>query len=542
MSARVWLAVLLAMAAAAACVELPFAGRPCPSDGRCPDGLRCVLNADGDGGVCRADAAGGGAGGGGGAADAGGGAGGGGGDDRDGGCPQLCGDNEDCVAGACVRRDCANVTCDRGLVCANGGCLPTECGGAPCALGAVCDRGRCVALSCAFVGCPPNQVCIGGGLCAPTACSSRPCGPNRVCINETCQDLSCIGLRCDVDAGFDAGLKCAGGQCLSCAGAATETACDDASDDDCDGLVDCLDPDCFDQACNDQKSCTANERCQADGGCGGGVPVACGAPTQQCRAGAGSCNQQTGQCEWPLADAGAPCEDGNPCTLDDRCNATGACVGGGIKSCPALTCKSNLCNPADGGCVATPTPGAPCQDGTMCTANDTCTDAGTCVGVDTNPCHFGAGIDPQCEQYASCDPLTGTCVLQEPATCFNVNECHVARCVLGGSGPRCLTTDYRPDGYRLTTSEVCCGHEPTQLTSRLSCGGCGAVCAGNLSCNVVSGCPGPSTTGACACQTQRDCPFGQSCVNGQCAPGMPAQCAMSAMPVMCASAMACNYP
>jgi alpha-tubulin suppressor-like RCC1 family protein len=118
-------------------------------------------------------------------------------------------------------------------------------------------------------------------------------------------------------------------------------------------------------------------------------------------------------------NSGAECDDGNLCTVYDRCQGN-TCVGGESRNCSDddLTCTEDLCNSANGRCEETVTPdfcaigrtcvkrsqinpdqicqvcnpdadprayGArsdspPCDDGLTCTENDSCGSSGVCVG------------------------------------------------------------------------------------------------------------------------------------------------------------------
>jgi cysteine-rich repeat protein len=77
-------------------------------------------------------------------------------------------------------------------------------------------------------------------------------------------------------------------------------------------------------------------------------------------------------CTFEPADT--PCNDGSVCTLDEKCNPTGACVGTPIDCNDGDLCTADSCNPQSG-CVHTPD-ASPCSDGNLCTsdqcANNTC--------------------------------------------------------------------------------------------------------------------------------------------------------------------------
>jgi hypothetical protein len=89
--------------------------------------------------------------------------------------------------------------------------------------------------------------CDGKKDCADSDCAGRTCGPN--------------------------GKTCSGGVCTCPGGQVKETSCGDGLDNDCDGLIDCADPDCratsagaYGQACA-TGTLVANARCDYFGAC-----------------------------------------------------------------------------------------------------------------------------------------------------------------------------------------------------------------------------------------------------------------------------------
>src|SRR5207302_1245379 len=99
--------------------------------------------------------------------------------------------------------------------------------------------------------------------------------------------------------------------------------------------------------------------------------------------------------------AGAPCDDGNACTLGEQCSGTGdVCSAAGTLTCRGQ-CLTGTCDPARG-CVPRPFP-APCDDGDACTEDDHCRgDADVCVSGPQADCNLG---DP-C-MVDSCEPAAG---------------------------------------------------------------------------------------------------------------------------------------
>lgn len=121
------------------------------------------------------------------------------------------------------------------------------------------------------------------------------------------------------------------------------------------------------------------EPCTQDSDCDDGDPCsddACGSV-----GGAFICEHE------PNTDAA--CEDGHPCTANDTCQ-NGVCVGGSPPDCDDINpCTDDSCSSVGGSFVCDHVPNTdPCDDGNLCTVDDTCAD-GACVGTtDLHKCHF----------------------------------------------------------------------------------------------------------------------------------------------------------
>ena len=149
----------------------------------------------------------------------------------------LCGDR--CVDPGSNGEHCGacGVRCMEGMFCRDGTCQ-VSCRSGERACGTSCvditnDRNHCGECDRT---CAEDEVCQGGGCTCPpgyTRCAGRCVDP------ET--DIENCGLcdrRCEADQ------VCSMGMC-TCAASARETSCDDGMDDDCDGAIDCDDPDCM---------------------------------------------------------------------------------------------------------------------------------------------------------------------------------------------------------------------------------------------------------------------------------------------------------
>jgi hypothetical protein len=113
-----------------------------------------------------------------------------------------------------------------------------------------------------------------------------------------------------------------------------------------------------------------------------------------------------GTCEG--AANGTLCDDGNLCTLDDTCDS-GVCVGGVNRICDeAGACQDGICDPSLG-CVYTTAP-----DGAACSIS--CFDEATCeLGTCTADPDSGTLCpDPEspCVTALGCDSTTGACTVE----------------------------------------------------------------------------------------------------------------------------------
>ncbi len=103
-------------------------------------------------------------------------------------------------------------------------------------------------------------------------------------------------------------------------------------------------------------------------------------------------------------DDNAACDDGDQCSAVDVCRG-GSCVGEARVICEARACHDVSCRPSSGECVASPhAEGAACEDGLLCTVNDTC-QATICTGAAVE-CDYG---DEICGARGVCDPMSGQC-------------------------------------------------------------------------------------------------------------------------------------
>ncbi len=272
------------------------------------------------------------------------------------------------------------------------------------------------------------------------------------------------------------------------------------------------------QACDDGSACTTGDVCGKDGTCGGATQLACD-DTNTCTDDA--CDPTTGKCVFKPASH--PCDDGNLCTLGDKCES-GACSGGANTLCDDKNaCTSDACSPTTGKCEHTALNAGACSDGDACTSGDTCV-AGACAGSaigcdDNNACTLD-----------SCDKTSGTCTNAAIPNC----------------GAAC-TADVQCDDGNPCTKDTClngiCGQTPTDGGvcddgNPCTTDGCaGGLCVGKaISCDDSNPCTTDAcdpSSGACVhpagadnvpCDDGSACTLADGCKAGKCVGGSPKSC------------------
>ena len=450
-----------------------------------------------------------------------------------------CTSGDQCTAGQCIGAgmDCSSLdsACEIGVCDGAGGCTTL-----PRPDGTGCDDDNA---------CTPESTCL-SGFCigAEVQCPAGPC-EFGFCDPST--------GACGVQPGND-GFPCDDGACLAdgfcdageCVGDAV--VCPEP-DDPC--QVALCDPDTGecgaataedDTACDDGDLCTLQTTCQG-GVCTptAGMEVECAAP--ECAVAA--CNPGTGQCETTVLDNGASCDDGDACTSQDKCT-DGVCDGQ-VKQCVANNpCKTSTCNPDTGQCVVgSIPPGGDCDDDDPCTFGETCSD-GQCVGAaidcsaESDPCHDGV-----------CDPVLGCTAVPkgDGDPCDDGLLCTVDDTCVGGvceagpdvdcselAGPCANAFCDEADGQcavapksegavcdddNLCTTTATCQAGFCTGTDGVDCSGLGDACADAL-CDPQTGtCTlwSPVVDGT-PCPDESLCDGEETCQLGICSPGTAVDC------------------
>ncbi len=424
-----------------------------------------------------------------------------------------CDDLDPCTVDLCdAVTGCVHTAAATGTVCAGSVCeagaftAPSVCIGGQCVLGAqtkcndgnVCTDDACdLALGCTHTSnvafcedgsaCTKNDFCL-DGVCQPG--TKVDCNDGKVCTNDSCDPASgcvstnvanglvCVAASCG-DMTFDPGSTCQDG---NCALAGTPTSCDDSNlctDDGCLPALGCVHaPNAA--TCTDGNVCTTADACLG-GTCSGGTAITCN-DNNPCTDDA--CDTALG-CQFKPNSA--KCDDGSICTTNDTC-ANSVCEPGVLTVCNDNNpCTDEYCD-AQKGCVTTYNTN-PCDDLNACTVSDTCDGKGACIGVIQ-------GVD-----------------------CNDGNACTIDSCDTGGGcthtnaadGVTCIAASCGANGYTgpATCAIGICGAEPTPTTCDDA-----QICTTDL-CNALQGCLHANNT--VGCDDGNACTTSDTCTAGACA-------------------------
>jgi hypothetical protein len=397
-----------------------------------------------------------------------------------------------------------------------------------------CVTGKCKLDPATVVTCPaPTNPCMeascSGGLCVETpVADNEPCSDGVACTKgDVCLAGACIAGK----PACDDGNACTTDSCAASTGACTntvkpdKTVCDDGNP--CNGADSCqlgvcaagagsacncsVDADCATH--DDENLCNGSLQC-VGGKCVINAQSVVVCPLSETGCAAQQCNPATGSCEMTLKPNDTGCNDGDPCTVADRCTA-GACAGVPVKCDDSNPCTSDLCQPYFG-CVHAAIAG-PCDDGNPCTIGEVCK-SGLCLG-EVNTCDDGNTCTKD-----ECLPSQGCRYLNEAASklCDDGNVCT--------AGDRCGAGKCNP------VSQLCGCTNVSQCTPNLCLGPVACIsgqciydtaakvtCPDDTDCSSYECVP---ATGECEvtladdgepCSDDDVCTTGDECFAGQCA-------------------------
>jgi hypothetical protein len=327
-----------------------------------------------------------------------------------------------------------------------------------------------------------------GAQCQPG--QQEPCGnPVGDCQEgvRTCQPDGTWG---DCEGAIDPVPEVCDGRDNDCDGLTDEDAipeiCDNGIDDDCDGLIDGMDPDCGECTPGDIRDCGSDV-----GECKMGIQT-CTASGQWTDC-VGEIGPQPEECDGLDNDCDGIVDEGDLCEDYDIC-LCGEC---------APPCSAGECGAGNLTCVYNYCVSDPCC-GIICPSGEDCLD-GRCLDI----CEVQ---DIQCGADEDC--RNGICV---PADCFTPgHECPDGQaCELGECvddlcwGVDCGVWEYCKEGECLAIGCIDCG--PDQICDAGVC--VDSPCAGIL-CQPGQVC----VDGMCAADPCQgiSCPIGTVCENGEC--------------------------
>jgi hypothetical protein len=137
----------------------------------------------------------------------------------------------------------------------------------------------------------------------------------------------------------------------------------------------------------------------------------------------GECDGATHKCHMTPAPDNASCDDGNACTLADKCAAS-VCAGASNPCEDGNPCTSADCLPATG-CLGLPL-AITCDDDDACTFADACSET-TCVGTVMDCKDSDACTDDMCSDGA-CMPMPNTATCDDGDGCTQSDVCANFKC------------------------------------------------------------------------------------------------------------------
>ena len=256
------------------------------------------------------------------------------------------------------------------------------------------------------------------------------------------------------------------------------------------------------QACSDGDKCTQGDACDADGKCVG-KPIDC---DDQDVCTTDKCDNAAGKCVYDNAVDGAACDDGSQCSEKDACKA-GKCTGDAPECNDNDPCTKDGCE-VDKGCVFSKQTGIDCDDGDSCTLGDkcfggvckagdakTCTEGGDCVTVACNSKSGACEATPKAEGTI-CDP--GNKCVQKP-------ECKASKCV--GAAADCDDND--PCTLDdCDAADGACGHDAKAMLDK--------PCDDGDDCTIDDAC---DDAGKCSKSSPKVCDDGNDCSKDSCVTG-----------------------
>lgn len=400
-----------------------------------------------------------------------------------------CTEKSVCASGKCVA---VGTECDDGIGCTEDICKDGECKHAvmagKCLIGGVCYEGNAMKPDSQCLACKPliSQVswtpvnegkgCDDGFYCTiGDKCQSGECkGEPLVCDAGVCQDAWCSeekhacvtvweddGVPCDDNDLCTIGDQCESGKCIGvakdCSSVGEGNQCVKGVCDPKDGQCKAV-PVGEGQDCDDGQWCTLNDKCK-QGKCLGQARD-CSDPCNT-----GTCDEDNDQCVKTPANEGNACNDNDFCTTGEKCKS-GECMGGQLTDCSNLNdaCNIGVCSKAKQACVKQPK-----ADGTDCLSSP------PPAHWLSAECQGGKCVATSCEwPYANCGVVTD-CSINLKTDKNHCGDCAITcegSCVDG----ECSTAIECPPGFGDCDGNSGNGCESMLSSDKNNCGTCGNKC------------------------------------------------------------------
>jgi formylglycine-generating enzyme required for sulfatase activity len=203
--------------------------------------------------------------------------------------------------------------------------------------------------------------------------------------------------------------------------------------------------------------------------------------------------------------AGEACSDGTLCTTDDTCT-NAACVGVGVSCEDDNPCTDDGCDPA-AGCTHTGN-AAPCDDGNACTGGDVCA-AGTCTPGPAKDCGDGDACTAD-----MCEPTSAACFHPSAPQCDDGNPCTNDACKPATGACTHTSVGYGVpcDDQSVCTHDDVCHGKGQCLGTGIGCDD-GNQCTTD-DCDPKTGCY--STPNSDFCDDGNPCTKSDTCSGGVC--------------------------
>ncbi|MFT5042940.1 MAG: cysteine-rich repeat protein, partial [Hyphomicrobiaceae bacterium] len=298
----------------------------------------------------------------------------------------LCDDSDACTLDSCdsAASECVFVpSCNDGVDCSTDACEEGECVSTPndaaCNDADVCTDDICSLLTgCASI--ENTSVCDDGLFCT---------------VLDSCTDGVCSGQPRDCSDGIDC----------------TQDSCDEARNT-CEALA-------TDSLCADDLFCNGDETCNESSGCEAGTPPECSGLDDQCLR--GICDEGPDFCSTEASNEGAGCDDGLFCTVDDACTG-GVCAGQARDCSDGIECTVDACDELLGACAAPLSDDTACADDLFCNGVETCNASSGCEAGEVSDC---SAFDDQC-LVGTCDEALDSCAgepVNDATVCDDGNVC-----------------------------------------------------------------------------------------------------------------------